>query len=513
MQTKGIIPNTLAFVFVLLGLLVGGGSAGGGSIQEEVMQKPWFEMRSGNFHLYSCAATQTVLEVARRLDQFRTAYGELAGWQAIANPPIVVMVYPDLPSMWAFGHMAQHGTQATTNYDGVFYGDGEENMIVLVANLDRAGSMDTVFHEYAHLLLRHNAVYWPTWLAEGMAEIYATMETNDHEVRIGRPRESRFQTLSHTPLMPLSRLLAVKQDSPEYTDAEKGGIFYAQSWLLAHYLMFGGSAHYKRRFPMLTTLLRQGQGSEEAFVNAFGTRLPVMEKQLGDYLASGKFGGVTNHLKSDLAALRPSATRTLSKAEVCFRLGNQLLRAQRLDDAESWFEKARGFAPRGALSSAGLGLVAARRRKPAEAVRLLEEAIQRGMDNYLVYFTYGKERYLMTASTDGESFRPLPRDVAAEIRGRLQKSITLMPLFGQAHYWLGFLEMVQGENLVAAEQQFQSAVQLDPQDQWYLLPLADTQFRRQNKKLARQTLEPLLRPSVPANLRHDAEELLQRIAR
>ena len=65
----------------------------------------------------------------------------------------------------------------------------------------------------------------------------------------------------------------------------------------------------------------------------------------------------------------------------------------------------------------------------------------------------------------------------------------------------GHLEVVQGGNLAAAEQQFQVAAQLEPQHQWYLLPLADVRIRRHHLKEARETLKPLLRPEAPPDLR------------
>src|SRR5262249_40490790 len=61
--------------------------------------KPWIEVRTGHFCIYSCAATQEVYKVAGRLEQFRDAYSLLAGAQAVASPPIIVMAYPDVMSM------------------------------------------------------------------------------------------------------------------------------------------------------------------------------------------------------------------------------------------------------------------------------------------------------------------------------------------------------------------------------------------------------------------------------
>ena len=81
----------------------------------------------------------------------------------------------------------------------------------------------------------------------------------------------------------MSVLFSVKRDSPEYNERERQGIFYAESWLLTHYLMVGSPVH-RSHFGELTTLLRQGQSPEQAFTNAFKTSLPRMEQELAPYL-------------------------------------------------------------------------------------------------------------------------------------------------------------------------------------------------------------------------------------
>ena len=54
-----------------------------------------------------------------------------------------------------------------------------------------ADALKIIFHEYTHLLLRHNQPYWPLWLAEGMAEIYSTFEVSGgYHARIGKPIDS-----------------------------------------------------------------------------------------------------------------------------------------------------------------------------------------------------------------------------------------------------------------------------------------------------------------------------------
>src|SRR5262245_21191326 len=69
---------------------------------EPITQRRWFEARSAHFLTYSCGPTQEVSKVAARLEQFREAYSRLAGAQAVASPPIVVMAFPDQEAMQPF---------------------------------------------------------------------------------------------------------------------------------------------------------------------------------------------------------------------------------------------------------------------------------------------------------------------------------------------------------------------------------------------------------------------------
>ena len=491
--------------FVLLGLAAwldrGQASA------QPLLQRPWFEARTLHFHIYSCGATQEVARLAARLEQFREAYSSLAGAQAVASPPIVVMAFPDQQSMQPFLPLYQGKPAHLTAF---FKPGSDENLIVLP--LGGSVSLEAVFHEYTHLLLRHNDPFWPLWLKEGMAEIYGTFEpVGGKRARIGKPLQRHLRLLSEEPLMPLNDLFAVKHESPEYNERQHQGIFYAQSWLLTHYLMLGGSPTRKAQFGQLTPLLRQGQLADQAFTNAFRTSLKAMQNELRDYLQRQKFEPYDFVLNADLSAPRALATRRLSLAETCFRLGDQLLRVGRYDSAESYFDQTQQLAPRSPLPSEGLGLLAAEREKSEEAVHYLGEALQRGSTNFLAHYVYAREKYRLTAhSTD--SYSMLRGQTAVEIRAELQKALALMPDFGPGHHLLGFFEMVQEENLDSAEQHLQKAIQLEPENQGYLFSLAQVKLLREGPDAARRTLEPLRRPYVDPKLRANAEAMLKEIS-
>jgi tetratricopeptide (TPR) repeat protein len=498
-----MLRHALGFSTTLLALAAA--AAAGQADTNALTQRHWFEARTAYFHIYSCGPTQEVARLAARLEQFRDAYSRLAGAQAVASPPIIVMAFPDQAAMRPFLPLYQ-GKPA--NLAAFFSRGSDQNLIVLPLSSLETGSLKIVFHEYTHVLLRHNQPYWPMWLTEGMAEIYATFEVyGGYHARIGKPIDSHLRLLEHTPLVPLEKLFAVTRESPDYNERQYQGVFYSESWLLTHYLMLGGNPAHKANFRQLTPLLRLGQSPEQAFTNALHTTLPAMESELRAYLARGKFGSLELTLSASVETPRTFVTRGLTPMEVCYRLGDELLHIDRPEAAEAYFQQAKKLAPASPLSYEGMGLLAARRGQPAEAVRLLHQARQLGPLNFLGHYAYAREKYLLTAN--GPNLRPLEKETAAEIRAELQKSLALMPDFGPAHHLLGFFEMVQGEDLPDAERHIERAIQLEPENQSYLLTLAQAQLASRDPAAARRTLEPLRLPYVEPQIRAHAEEMIK----
>jgi Tfp pilus assembly protein PilF len=473
-----------------------------------IVQQHWFEARTAHFNIYSCGPAQDVSRLGGRLEQFRDAYSLLAGADAVASPPIVVIAFPTHEELEPFLPLYQ-GKPA--NLAAFFHRGSDENLIALSLTGQGAESLNSVFHEYTHLLLRHNDLFWPLWLTEGMADVYSTFETaGGHSVRIGKPQELYVRLLEKQTLMPLHDLFAVTHRSPEYNERDRQGIFYAESWLLTHYLMLGGNAVLKPRFGQLTVLLRQGQLPEQAFTNAFRITLPGMENLLRHYLEQGRFEPLSLTVNADLSAPRSLAMRNISPVEACFRLGDLLLRVNRIDQARTYFEEGQKIAPKSALPYEGLGLLASEQKHPDEAVRQLQTALEHGSASFLAHYVYARERLRMTAES-GDNYKRIEGPGAAEIAEELQKSLKLMPNFGPAHHLLGFFLLLQGDDLAEAEKHLQRAIQLEPENQAYLFSLAQVQIRKNEPEAAQRTLEPLRLPYVDSRLKAHAEEMIREI--
>jgi tetratricopeptide (TPR) repeat protein len=500
-------PLLVLAVFLELGLC----SAPAQSNDVPLVQRQWFETRTAHFNIYSCGAPQDVYKLSARLEQFCQAFTLLTTAQAVASPPIVVMAFPDHEAMKPFLPLYQ-GQPA--NLAAFFQRGSDENLIVLAlpGTNSAYADMEVIFHEYTHLLFRHNDPIWPLWLKEGMAEVYSTFETTGYNARIGKPIDHHLRLLAQQPLMPLAELFAVVHDSPQYNERSRQGIFYAESWLLTHFLMAGDNPAYQVRFRQFRGLLLQGQLPEQAFTNALQTSLPAVEAELRRYLRQGRFIPIERPLAADISSPVTLTTRPITPVENYFRLGDELFRINRPDAAESYFKQAQKLAPASPLPYEGLGLLAAERGQHDEALRDLKDALQHSSTSFLAYYIYAREQYQLTADAQ-DRHAPLKNEAAAEIRGELQKSLVLMPDFGPAHELLGFFEMVQGDDLALAEQHLHRAILLEPENPAYLFSLAQVQLRNRDLAAARSTLQPLLLPNVDAKLRAHAEEMIQGIAR
>lgn len=469
-------------------------------------QTTWYETRTAHFNIYSCGDMRDTYKIAGQLEQFRRAYTLLAGKNATESQPIVVMAFPDHESMKPF--LPVYNGQPA-NVAGFFTRGSDENLIVLAAPEADSRGMEVIFHEYAHLLFRHNDPIWPLWLKEGMAEIYSTFQTVGNHVEIARPIDRHLETIANGQLMPLHELFSVSHDSPQYNEASRQGMFYAESWLLTHYLMAGDNVVLQARFSLYTQFLSQGQLPEQAFTNSLGISLAAMQTELARYAKGGHFDPIVLRLPGNLSGPVSVSTRPATPVEVLYRFGDEQLRIGRFDGAEYWFTRAAKLAPASPLPYEGLGLLAMEQENNAAAMPYLEKALKLGSTSFLAHYAYAREKYHLTAH--GDTYSTLPDDQAAPIRGELDKSIAIMPNFAPARELLGFFDMVQGNDLSLAEQELNFAIQLEPENPSYLFTLAQAQLRNHDSASARKTLAPLLLPNADPKLHSAALDMLQEI--
>jgi len=142
--------------------------------------------------------------------------------------------------------------------------DGEENQIL--------------FHEIAHhFMLQYRPSAYPPWYVEGFAEYVMTARFEKEAISFGRASTLRASWLANRQWLPLERILF----DPPPRKPEENALYYAQSWLLVHYLL-RDDARRKQAIDYLGATAR-GEEPRAAFKRIFATEPKAMMKELETY--------------------------------------------------------------------------------------------------------------------------------------------------------------------------------------------------------------------------------------
>ena len=460
----------------------------------------WVNLTTKNFNIISNADEGGTRRLALRLEQFHFVFSKLFSLPLERSVPTTVMVFKHDGSFKPYKPL-YNGKPA--NLAGYFQGGDDENLIAVDISAHQENPMALIYHEYTHLLTSITPRQWPVWLKEGLAELYSSFDVDDKKVTLGAPISRHVMLLRDKTFIPLQDLLDVRHGSPTYNEREKQGIFYAESWALTHYLMFGDKNVRQPQLGEYTNLINRGVDEKSAFAQAFKVTPAEMEKQIRSYVGRNTYT-INVYTLASTEGEKEISLRPISEGEAQFYLGNLLARTQRLDEAEVLFKQAVELEPELPRSYEGLGFVAMRRNNFNEALEHFKQAATRGSKNHLAHYYYAD-------SLRRQAVGGIPPAVAKTIAEELRISIKLMPGFAYSHAALGFLSLVTGENFKEGADSLKIAIRLAPQNKHLILNLAGLQTRMKEFDAARKTLAPLLAADVEPSLKASAESTMKMI--
>ena len=152
---------------------------------------------------------------------------------------------------------------------------------------DSDAGLTTLLHEYSHHLMFQSARAWyPAWYVEGFADYMSAMSMDSSRVLIGNPNPARVRWLADSHWLDFERVLVPQgiygSDKPA-DDAEVAS-FYAQSWLLTHYML--NDSERVRRFSAYFARVGAGEDPVAAFEPATGIPVGNLKRLLKRYLES-----------------------------------------------------------------------------------------------------------------------------------------------------------------------------------------------------------------------------------
>ncbi len=239
-------------------------------------QQHWMEVHSNHFVVLTDLDTNHARAVAYRFEQMHYVFGALMQKSTVNLPvPLQIIGFRSRAELLQYAPLYQG---KPVDMAGFFEASPDRDFIALDLSTD---DWSTALHEYTHALVHANFPPVPAWFDEGLAEYFATLKVSSTGLEIGNISDANRTALTNMPWMNLEELLLVQTGSDSYNQRQRRAIFYAQSWLLVHYLMS------KQKLPDLFNYLQLTQIKQtpvtEAIEQAFGMSPDEFEKNLREY--------------------------------------------------------------------------------------------------------------------------------------------------------------------------------------------------------------------------------------
>jgi tetratricopeptide (TPR) repeat protein len=462
----------------------------------------WVRVRTAHFEVLSDAAPERARAVAAGLEQFRRLLGEVLGRTPDpGDPPTVVVAFRDQASFAPFLPVYRGRPQ---DVEGYFQAGADRDYITVSLGATDAEARETVSHEYAHAVLNRTLSAQPLWLAEGLAEAFSRWEASGTEARLGGPALEHLRRLQRGKPLPLTRLLRTGYSSPLYNEGDQRALFYAQSWALAHWAIFGRGASGPADLKVFLAAVSAGAEPERAFASAFGAEVATAERLLAAYVAGplpvGRFE--VAGLDADVTAESQAA----SPAEVEYRLGDLLLHGGRMVEARRHLERAIESDPRFAPAHAALGHAAVRQARWAEARREIGLALAAAPSDGVALYRYA-ELIVRETSARGEV---LSAEREADAVAALERALELVPHLADACELLARVRPAPYDRRIA---QVTAALAHDPGRADLGLTLAGLYARKEDFAAARAVLQRTRALARDDTHRFLSEHLLARLDR
>src|SRR5580658_5690854 len=260
-------------------------------------KSPWLEIHSTHFTVITDAGEKKGREVALRFEQMRAVFALLLSKEKLYQPlPVTILAFKNDK---AYYQLAPLKNGQPTDAPGFFLPGEDQNFFVL--NVFEEESWRAVTHDLAHMLL--NANYPPAqgWFDEGLAEYFSSVRVDNKEVEIGsdpelhasvttdalqqqhdtHPPQSLTELLGAQVWLSMADLFTMKHDTASYHEGTHNTLYYAQSWMVMHYLL------HEKKLPetgaYFGLVLNQHIPVEEAIQKAYGMTAAQLEQAVKDY--------------------------------------------------------------------------------------------------------------------------------------------------------------------------------------------------------------------------------------
>src|SRR5579872_2509917 len=418
----------------------------------------WTQVRSTHFVVNTDAGADRGRQLTLRFEQMRAVFGQLILRSEVNLPvPLTIIAFRNSDEMQA--HVPLYQGKAVS-LEGFFVQRPDRDFIVL--DLSAPNPWETVFHEYAHVLLDGNYPPTPLWFDEGFADYYSTINVQRDGVEIGKPPQGYLEQLRRAKWIPLADLFQVQPDSKTYNLGDRRSLFYAESWVVVHYLF--DTQKLPAAGSYFGLVQNQHVPLEQAVQQAFGMSSQQLEQEVKKYYESPQAVYRTMPLPLSMEKMNTYTADKISATDAQAMLADLDVH---MDD-----HRQRGIAvlknllqqhPDNALALRDLGYAYLQDDDLDQAADFFERAAKLNSADAWVHYYSAVLRH-----RSGEKLSPEELEAS---KSDLRDAIRLDPGFADAYNLLGLADMQSGD-MRPSVQNLMTAVQLSPRNEQYRANLA-----------------------------------------
>ena len=434
----------------------------------------WIEARSPHFVIVSALSEARTVELVKDLENFRTAaasFSEIGDFHERIQTRTFVFPYASID----FSFVGQKA--------GYFVPGTRTNFAAVIATEQRPD--ESLKHEYSHYLLHsRDQTAFPTWLDEGFAQVVSSLSVKDTKVELGDILPWQGNLLGWGDWMAFGQILE-SRGTVGLTPFHRSQ-FYAQSWLLVHYLMLGRpNADFSTQLRSYLHAVESGVVAQPAFEQAFGMAVTDLRKTLRQYMRSVGFR--TRALQHPYPASQVTV-RAMPRDQIAAALGDLAFRVGRYETAQRCYDAATNANANNANAHAGTGNLLQHAKKLDQAEQRFQKALALEPNSALHELDYAE---LLLARARAAKGTPRAHADLEEARKRLARSNQLDANIPETLEMIGLTFLEPGEHGELALAPLLLAYQMLPSNFEIRLALTGSYAASHQLDKARSTLNAL----------------------